>query len=86
MDYIISCSIHINEITALKYSQPSVFSDVEPAGMESRLHYAISYNGLEHPQSLVTKGGSWNRLCHLHQGKRVCIVFYFDECYFVLSS
>lgn len=86
MDYIISCSIHISEITAIKYSQPSVFSEVEPADMESPLPYAISYNGLEHPQSSVSEGGSRNRLCHLHQGKRVCIVFYFDEYYFVLSS
>ena len=30
MDCIISCTVHINEITAIKYSQPSVFADVEP--------------------------------------------------------
>lgn len=32
------------------------------------------------------RGASRNRPCHLHQGKRVCIVFYFEEYYLVLSS
>lgn len=71
MVFMISCSVHRNAITATAYSQRSVFTNMEPADVASRLHDPILENGLEQPQILVSLavGGSCNQRYRVHEGE-----------------